>query len=132
MLTVDIVTPVRKLVEGAQVESVKLPGVKGELQVLDGHTELLTLLSTGPLSFVQDGKERKFAVSYGFAEVRNNKVLVMAETVEEATGIDRTRAQAAQRKAEQALLGVLTESDFNKQQLKLERAIVRQQISGGH
>lgn len=132
MLTIDIVTPTRKLVEGAQVESVKIPGARGELQILDGHTELITLLKTGSVSFVQDGRERRFALSHGFAEVRKNKVLVLADTVEDAPGIDKTRAQAAQRKAEQALLGVLTESDFKKQQLKLERAIVRQHVSGSN
>lgn len=129
MLKIDIVTPTKKLLDSASAESVKLPGVKGELQVLEGHTELLTLLKAGPLTLVQDGRERKFSVSYGFAEIRNNKVLVLADTVEEATTIDKKRAEAAQKKAEQALLGVLSESDFKKQQLKLERALVRQQIT---
>lgn len=129
MLRIDIVTPTKKLVDGAVCDSVKMPGAKGELQILEGHTELLTLLKTGPLSFVKDGRERKFAVSYGFAEVRNNKIIVLAETVEEATQVDKARAQAAQKKAEQAMMGTLSESDFKKQQLKLERALVRQQIS---
>jgi len=129
MLKIDIVTPTRKLVDGAPADSVKLPGAKGELQILDGHTDLLTLLSTGPLVFVKDGKERKFSVSYGFAEIRNNKVLVLADTVEESKDIDKARAQAAQKRAEQALMGTLSESDFKKQQLKLERALVRQHIS---
>ncbi|MCX6102361.1 MAG: ATP synthase F1 subunit epsilon [Proteobacteria bacterium] len=129
MLKIDIVTPTKKLLDSASAESVKLPGVKGELQVLEGHTELLTLLKAGPLTLVQDGRERKFSVSYGFAEIRNNKVLVLADTVEESTTIDKKRAEAAQKKAEQALLGVLSESDFKKQQLKLERALVRQQIT---
>jgi F-type H+-transporting ATPase subunit epsilon len=129
MLKIDIVTPTKKLVEGVQVDSVKLPGSKGEIQILDGHTELLTLLKTGPLTLVKDGKERKFSVSYGFAEVRNNKVLVLADTVEESTDIDKARAQTAQKKAQQALMGTLSDSDFNKQQLKLERALVRQQIT---
>ncbi len=129
MLKIDIVTPIKKLVDGASAESVKLPGTKGEIEILEGHTELLTLLKTGPLTFVKEGKERKFSVTYGFAEVRDNKVLVLADTVEESTEIDKTRAQSAQKKAEQALMGTLSESDFNKQQLKLERAIVRQRIS---
>lgn len=129
MLKIDIVTPTKKLLDSASAESVKLPGVKGELQVLEGHTELLTLLKAGPLTLVQNGRERKFSISYGFAEIRNNKVLVLADTVEESTTIDKKRAEAAQKKAEQALLGVLSEIDFKKQQLKLERALVRQQIT---
>ena len=80
------------------------------------------------MTFTKDGRERKFSISYGFAEIRNNKVLVLADTVEESSEIDKARAQAAQKRAEQALMGTLSDSDFKKQQLKLERAIVRQRI----
>lgn len=129
MITVDIVTPTKKLVEGATADSVKLPGFKGQLEILPNHTDLLTLLSTGVVSFVSDGKERKFALSFGFAEVKNNKVTVMGETVEESKDIDTARAKAAQKKAEKALENVLSEEDFKKHQLKLERAIIRQHIN---
>ena len=129
MILVDIVTPTKKLVDGAKVDSVTLPGARGDLQVLTGHTELLTLLSTGVLSFAQDGKERKFAVSYGFAEIRNDKVIVLAETAEESTDIDKERATKAKKKAEELLAATLEEGHFKKYQLKLQRAIVRQHIS---
>lgn len=128
-MTIDIVTPTRKLVEGAETNSVKLPSVKGEAEILPGHTAMMALLGTGILSFVHDGRERKFAVSYGFAEVREDKVIVLAETVEESKEINKERAHKAQTKAQEALSAVLTEDDFKKYQLKLQRAIVRQQIS---
>src|SRR5688500_15535082 len=108
MIEVDIVTPTRKLVEGAKATSVKLPTVKGQAEILPGHTEMVTLLETGELSVVSDGKERKFAVSYGFAEVRKDKVLVLAETVEEAKEINLERAKTAQQKAQEALNATLS------------------------
>ena len=129
MIEVDIVSPYRRLVEGAAVNSLRLPAINGEIEVLSGHAELLTLLSTGILSMAQDGKTRQFAVSFGFAEVRNDKVIVLAETIEEQSDIDKTRANQAQKKAEEKLSGVLDEGQFNKYQLKLQRAIIRQNIS---
>ncbi|NBV50766.1 ATP synthase F1 subunit epsilon [bacterium] len=130
MIVIDLVTPTRKLVEGLKVDWVKIPGYRGELEVLPGHRDLLTLLSTGILVAHQGAKERKFAISYGFAEVRNNRVLIMAETAEESTDIDKARAQAAKKRAEEKLVqGVMTEPEFKKQQLKLQRAIIRQTIS---
>jgi F-type H+-transporting ATPase subunit epsilon len=79
---------------------------------------------------MQDGRERKFAISHGFAEVRKNRVLVMAETAEDAAAIDKVRAQSAKKRAEEKLVqGVLNEHEFKKHQLKLQRAIVRQTIS---
>ncbi|NBX93862.1 MAG: ATP synthase F1 subunit epsilon [Proteobacteria bacterium] len=129
MIQVDIVTPVKKLVEGAKADWVKIPGIRGELEILPGHRELLTLLTTGVLSFPHQGKERKFAISHGFAEVRNNRILVLAETAEESTGVDKARAALAQKRAEEKLVqGVLDEHDFRKQQLKLQRAVTRQTI----
>lgn len=129
MITVDIVTPTRKLVDGAQASSVKLPAEKGEIEVLPGHAELLTLLGTGVITIVNDGQERHFALSYGFAEVRHNHIIVMGETVEESTEISKARAVAAQRKAEEALAAVLTTENFNKYKLKLERSLIRQSIA---
>lgn len=129
MITVDIVTPTKKVVEGVHVPEVKVTTSVGEIQVLPGHTELLAILGTGPLSYTVDGEEKKYAVSYGFVEVRKDKVLILAETCESATEIDRARAQTAQKRAEEALASALSEEDFKKYQLKLQRAIIRQQIA---
>jgi F-type H+-transporting ATPase subunit epsilon len=128
-MTIDIVTPTRKIVDGVLVSEARLPAEGGEIQVLPGHTELLTLLGTGVLAFHEGGRERKFAVSYGFAEVRREKIVVLAEVCEEAGEIDRNRALKAQQEAEKALTSVLTEEQFRKYQLKVQRALVRQQIS---
>jgi F-type H+-transporting ATPase subunit epsilon len=129
MIEVDIVTPQKKLVEGLVVSEVKVPTEKGEIQVLPGHTQLLSLLGPGVLSFKADGTERNFAVSYGFVEIKNNRVTVLAETCEESTNIDKSRAALAQKKSEEALAATLTEQQFKKYQLKLQRAITRQNIS---
>ena len=129
MVEIDIVSPSKKLVVGTKAGSVKFPTLKGEIEVLAGHAELLTLLHTGVLSFSVDGRERQFAISHGFAEVRNDKVIVLAETIEEASDVDRERAALAQKKAENILSGVLDEQQFRKYQLKLQRAVIRQSIS---
>lgn len=129
MIEIDIVTPSRKLVVGAKTAELKLPSSKGQLTVLPGHTDLLTILGVGELSFKEDGVDRRFAISYGFAEIRNDKVLVLAETAEESVEIDKDRAKTAQKKAETALSGVLEEGQFNKLQLKLQRAVVRQNVA---
>ena len=131
MIEIDIVTPTERIVEGAKVNAVKIPSAKGELTVLPGHADLMAVLGTGILSFTQDGRERRFAVSYGFAEVRKDHVMVLAETCEESTDIDRTRAQAAQKKAQEALASTLDEGQYKKYYTKLQRAIIRQQVSAG-
>ena len=125
-----MVTPSRRIVVGAHVGNVKLPVSDGQIQILPGHTELVTLLGTGMLEFVEDGQDRRFAVSYGFVEIRKNRVLVLAETCEEAKDIDKNRAKEALKRAEQALGGSLTEAEFQKQEHKRDRALVRSTIAG--
>jgi len=129
MIEVDIVTPTRRLVVGAKVSSLTLPGARGQLQILPGHADLLTTLGVGVLAYAEDGAEKKFAISYGFAEVRHDKITVLAETCEPADEIDLERAQKAQKKAQEALVGQMSQEEFRKYQLKLERALIRQQIS---
>ncbi len=129
MIEVDIVTPTKQVATGLKAVMVTLPASQGELQVLPNHRDLLTSLGTGVLSVQGDGTERKFAISYGFAEIRHDKIIVLAETAEESTDIDKERASRAKKKAEELLTGVLTKEDFVKQERKLQRAIIRQQIS---
>ncbi|MCB9253397.1 MAG: ATP synthase F1 subunit epsilon [Bdellovibrionaceae bacterium] len=123
-MQIDIVTPHRRLVTGERTEKVKLPGSKGQMEILENHAELLSTLTTGLLEF----NGRRFAISQGFVEIKNEKVTVLAETCEESTEIDKARAQAAQKNAEEKLQGTLSDEDYEKYQLKLQRALIRQQL----
>jgi F-type H+-transporting ATPase subunit epsilon len=70
-------------------------------------------------------------ISSGFYDVKDDVVNVLAETVELAGEIDLDRARRAQKAAEDNLKSAeLTESSFRKYQLKLERALIRQQTAG--
>lgn len=128
-IQVDIVTPTRKLLVGEEVESVTIPTSSGEIMVLPGHTELVTILGAGGMYLQKADGMRKFAVSYGFGVVRDNKVTVLAETCEEAHEIDRERAEMASKKATEMLLESVEEEVLNKYRLKLKRSEVRKQIS---
>lgn len=128
MISLDIVTPSRRLVDGVKVASLRVPAHRGELTILPGHTELLTLLGTGVLSFATDERERRFAVSFGFLDIRSDRAIILAETCEESIEIDTKRAKTAQKKAEEALGAALTDEKFKKYQLKLQRSLIRQQI----
>jgi len=95
----ELVTPERRLVAG-EVESVTAPGEIGEFGVLPGHRPLLSLLKAGVLTFEQEGRPQRMAISGGYAEVSETGVRVLAETAELAGEIDLNRAEAALKKAE--------------------------------
>jgi F-type H+-transporting ATPase subunit epsilon len=101
-LTVEILTAERRVV-AAEADVVIAPATEGVIGILPRHAPLLTTLSPGVMVLKNDGAQESLAVSGGFLEVRNNRVLILAETAERADEIDEARAQAARAQAEQAL-----------------------------
>jgi F-type H+-transporting ATPase subunit epsilon len=131
-LKLSIYSPERKLVESRAVTSVTLPGSEGQVEVLPGHVRLAGTLETGPFMFTEAGGQSvRGVISSGFFEVTDDRVTVLAETLELTGEIDIQRAKLAQKKAEDALLdAALGGEHFQKYQLKLQRALIRQQEAG--
>ncbi len=95
----DIRTPEGMAWQG-EAQIVTLPGRQGMFQVLINHAPLLTELEVGEIRLTdENGKDLIFSSSGGFAEVRLNAVTVLTETIEEATSIDRDRAESAKTRA---------------------------------
>ena len=129
-LKLTILSPERRLVEGATVEAVTLFGSEGQIQILEGHAPMIGSLETGPFSYrTQDHAEHTGVISSGFFEVVGDRVVVTAETLELKGEIDLERAKRAQKLAEDALKEAnLDPQQFKKYQLKLQRSLIRQQI----
>jgi F-type H+-transporting ATPase subunit epsilon len=132
-LTLELATPVR-LAVAETVDEVVAPGIEGYFGVLPGHAPFLTTLGIGEVMYRVGRDERYLAVSGGFAEVRNDKVIVLADTAERPEEIDRARAERARERAEQWLSGRSQEDvDFARAAAALARALARLQVAGrGH
>jgi F-type H+-transporting ATPase subunit epsilon len=132
VLSLSLVTPAKKLFTDLQVEEVFVPSYKGELNVLDGHGPLMASLASGVLRYRKpgDGKLEVFAISWGYLEISGNRVTVLAETAEAAHEIDVARAQLAKEQSEKNLLKTdAGQEDFQKYQMKLERALIRLEVA---
>lgn len=81
-LHLEIVTPEQSVVK-AEVEAVVVPGVLGQFGILPGHTTLLAEVGTGTLTYSLSGQSQSIYVSGGFAEIIENRVTVLADTVSE-------------------------------------------------
>lgn len=115
-----------------QVDSVTVPGTNGELGILPGHTPLISQLRTGVLSFAQGERVTQLHVSGGFVEVTDDRVSVLAEIAERPEEIDAARARLAREHAEKTLSAWSgTEEDFEVARARLERSVVRLQLSSG-
>jgi F-type H+-transporting ATPase subunit epsilon len=70
-------------------------------------------------------------VSGGYLEVTDNRVIILAETVEFLDEIDKERAKASLAKAEEALSNTgLSDDEFAEAQDRLFRAIARLEPTG--
>ena len=124
-LSLEITTPMR-LVVAEQVDEVVAPGIEGYFGVLPGHAPFLTTLGTGIVTYRIGRDEHQLAVSGGFAEVRNDKVIILADTAERPEEIDRGRAERARERAERRLSGRTQEEiDYARCQAALARALTR-------
>jgi F-type H+-transporting ATPase subunit epsilon len=98
-IQLEIVTPERLVINEA-VEYIEIPGETGYLGVLPGHAPLITELAPGELAYRNGTQTKRLAVAWGFAEVLQDKVTILAEAAERAEEIDTVRAEAAKKKAE--------------------------------
>jgi F-type H+-transporting ATPase subunit epsilon len=128
----DVVTPERLIVSDEVTELVA-PGSEGYFGVLPGHVPFITTLRIGELTYWKGRDERHLAVSWGYAEVQGDKVIVLAETVERAEEIDVARAERARERAEHRVhdWGTGDETiDFARAQTALQRALTRIDVAG--
>ncbi|MFH0853122.1 MAG: F0F1 ATP synthase subunit epsilon [bacterium] len=121
----DITTPERTVFNQA-VAQVSLPTSSGEITILPNHIPIVSLLVPGVLRIINpDGVEEILAVSGGFIEVHGSKVTVLADTAERADEIDEARAEAARKKAEQAMKDKTDTVKFTDAASSLERHLAR-------
>src|SRR5512139_2508909 len=97
-----IVTPRAQLLDEPVLE-VTAPGTAGEFGVLPNHITFLTSLEPGIITVKSTAGTKRLAVRGGFAEVADNVMTILADAAELTDGIDRTRAEADLRAAQQRL-----------------------------
>ena len=66
----------------------KLRTVNGDIGILANHSNLVTELGSGEMLIQKDKEEEKYYLSGGSMAVRQDKVVIMAEEVIEASLID--------------------------------------------
>jgi F-type H+-transporting ATPase subunit epsilon len=121
----EIVSQDRTVFQG-DVDIVILPGAAGEMGVLPHHAPVLAILKYGVIRIRQDGKEQLFAVAGGLAEVQPEIVTILADAAENVEDIDVIRAQAAKKRAEDALANIKPED--NEAYLRMESALRRSNL----
>ena len=127
-LTLELVTP-EKVAWSAPADFVVLPALGGEMGVLPGHQSFLVQLTAGEVRVTAGSEIKNFAVSGGFAEIKNDTVSLFAETAEDAGQIDAERARQALEKAKAVVKPGLDPMQLAQMEAAIRRAQVRLRVS---
>lgn len=87
VMNIRVLTPDR-IICSTTADEVVLPGVTGQIGVLDGHASLITALDTGLLRIKLDQKWTPIILCGGLAEIDRNQVTVLVNDVEEIISLD--------------------------------------------
>ena len=122
----DIVTPTNVISEG-QVEYLRAPSTEGLFGIMGGHAVATILMDIGEIKITKDGKEFYYATNGGFADIRPESVMLLVETAEIVSNIDKNRAEAAMKRAKDRLQD--NETDLKRAKDAIARARNRLKIT---
>lgn len=124
LFTLRIITPDRIFYEG-EASMVEFNTTEGEIGILKGHIPTTVIISPGILNIQEKEGEKQAALHAGFAEILQDKVVIMAEIVEWPHEIDLERAEDAKERAEERLRSKTPETDVLRAETALQRALAR-------
>jgi len=117
----NVVTPTRNL-EEMVVSYIRCPGIDGSFGVMANHQEGIFSLGIGEIMIKTKSETKYLSTSGGFAEIVNDGVSILVETVESASDIDIPRAEAALQRARDRKS---SSDNENLDQARLESALSR-------
>ena len=125
LFSVKVIASNRVFYEG-KCRSLVLPELDGEKGILAHHENMIIAIENGVMKIQQeDGEWIEAAVSSGFAQIINNRVLVLVLSAEKPEEIDIRRAQEAKERAEEQLRQKQSQQEYHISQASLSRAMTR-------
>jgi len=82
-VNLSVLTPDKELFAGG-IESVKVPGISGQFEILKGHAAIVSALGSGPVRILTtEGSTINYQIEKGFIEVLNDEVSLLVQGLTE-------------------------------------------------
>ena len=124
VLNIRVLTPDR-VICSTTADEVVLPGLTGQVGILDGHAALITALDTGLLRIKLDNKWTPIILCGGLAEIDNNRVTVLVNDVEELVSVELNEATQELEKAALSVENADTSKAKLDASIELKKATAR-------
>tara|TARA_B100000214_G_C23804848_1_gene552125 strand:+ start:74 stop:472 length:399 start_codon:yes stop_codon:yes gene_type:complete len=128
LFNLDIVTPIKEVKLG-EINYLRCPGIDGSFGIMNKHREGIIALTIGEIKITKDGKSEYYATGGGFAEILDNSVKLIVESVEKSSDIDSVRAQKSLDRANQRKIEKDSEINNIRVEASLLRALNRLRVS---
>ncbi len=80
-MQLEIITPDQKVYSG-DIKLVKVPGSKGSFEILKNHAPIISTLDNGEVKIIDiQDKTVFYEISGGVIEVKQNNIIILAESV---------------------------------------------------
>ena len=116
IMDIRVLTPDRVICTTTANEII-LPGVTGQVGVLDGHAALVTALDTGLLRIKLDEAWTPIILCGGLAEIDRNRVTVLVNDVEEFVDVELRQATQQLEEATVAATVAIEKAENSKDRL---------------
>jgi len=123
-MNIRVLTPDR-VICSTTADEVVLPGLTGQIGILDGHASLITALDTGLLRIKLNNKWTPIILCGGLAEIDRNRVTVLVNDVEELVTLDLSEVTKELEKATIAVEDAETSKSKLDAAIELKKATAR-------
>ena len=130
-LKLEIVTP-DAVAYSADVRSVTLPAITGQITVLPHHVRLLTRVVPGEIIIHHDGRNESVVVGGGLVEVTGARVAIVTDMAVAAERIDEAKVEEARQRAKDRLRDKLSAEEVALTNAMLARALAQIRVKRRH
>ena len=124
VMNIRVLTPDR-VICSTTANEVVLPGLTGQVGVLNGHATLITALDTGLLRIKLENKWTPIILCGGLAEIDEDRVTVLVNDVEEIVPVELSEATAELEKATLAVENAETSKAILDTTMNLKKATAK-------
>jgi len=129
MITLDIVTPEKRILLEEGVSIVTVTTKEGEIGIMSNHIPIYSQLVSGEMKYKKDDQEFFVAIHGGFIEFANNTLTVLADQAVRAEEIDQAAAEEARKRAEEAMALKVTDIEYAEAETNMRRAMIDLRVS---
>ncbi len=123
----SLISTTKKILDSVEIESVNIPTIQGEIQVLPNHLTVLGVTYPGILKVQYIGREVVYAVWSGVYEVDSDDVRVIADMVDSGENIDTGSIETKKAEAKELMKKARKEGLHNSQEyLAAEEELLKQ------